>query len=296
MLSQNIRAYTRDPIALFNEQTLTGSARELQPVIYRNMLLNTVCYHETRVNWHTNELCCFADADDAMNNVPIMQTIFCLPAAPRSQDEYVRETFEFLQRGHSMLEPQCTCRVARCVELGVTRTVGSCVLPRLRERRSFNEIARELCIQELEMSLLDALVRLAGMIVTDGHYLHSPLCCVPPFIADVEDVATAAKMLAPFPYQLKCDTFNALLQKRTDVLLVSPLVFSRTGAPPVSDDLRDMWHEALQKDNIGSLERSLKAVGQTPTKMMPVRFVPRKRPAPPPKRNSRWKSMVLKPQ
>jgi len=296
MISQNIRAYSRDPARLFADQTLAGSSRQLQPVTYRNVTLNAVCYHETRVNWHTGELFCYADADDAMNGVPLLQSVFCLATEPRSQDEYVRETFEFMQRGHSMLEPQCNCRVARHVELGVTRTSGNCMLPKNRERRSFGEIARELCIQELEMSLLDALVRLAGMVVTDDHFLHSPLCCVPPFIVDVDDVANAAKMLAPFPYQLHGDAFNVLLKKRQDLLLVSSLVFSKTGAPPVSSDLREMWHQAMQKDNIGSLEHSLKAVGQIPTKMMPVRFIPRKRPAPPPKKNSKWRSLVLKKQ
>ena len=286
-------AYSRDPRRLFNNALVSSCAREPQPVTYRNATLRDVCYHEMRINWHTGEIVCFADADDTMNNVPILQTSFFMQAEPRSQDEYVRETFEFLQRGHSMLEPQCKCRIARFAELGVTYTTGECLLPRTRERRSFSEIARELCVKELDEPMLKVLVELAGLVVTDDHFLHSPLCCIAPHITRVEDIVHAAKMLSPFPYQLTSDKFNVLLQKRTDLLLVSSLVFLRHDDSRVSDDIKAIWHSALEKDNSGSLERSLKAVGLQPTAMRPVFFVPRKRPAPPQK-TSKWKSLTLK--
>ena len=94
-------AYSRDPVLLFGLPHLTGHARALQPVVYQNATLWNVCYHEIRVHWHTGEITCFIDADDVMNNVPIMQTCFFLPCEPCSQDVYVRETFAFFQRGES---------------------------------------------------------------------------------------------------------------------------------------------------------------------------------------------------
>ena len=117
------------------------------------------------------------------------------------------------------------------------------------------------------------------------------LSCLVTF--EKQDIVHAAKMLSPFPYQLTSDKFNVLLQKRTDLLLVSSLVFLRHDDSRVSDDIKAIWHSALEKDNSGSLERSLKAVGLQPTAMRPVFFVPRKRPAPPQK-TSKWKSLTLK--
>jgi hypothetical protein len=229
-----ITAFSRDPCGLFVEAggMLHGAAKLQQPVAYKRATMRlasqeAVVSYETRVNWHTGDIVCYTDADDAMNNVPFLQTNrkIAMPA-PRQRDEYVRETFAFLSRGHSMLVPECKCRYGltseRSRELGIAwgedGAADVCLVPRNKGRRSFEEIALELNVDSLHgvfedggMSLLRALVQLAGMVVTGGHYLHSPMCCIPPFIRTVSDVAHAARILAPLPYSIVVEKAKQLL-------------------------------------------------------------------------------------
>ena len=252
-----LSAYSRDPRTIFvlpEHMAREGYAKALQPVVFRNATLPAVgaAVYETRVHWHNGEVACFADDNDAINNVPFWQTVLKVQcAAPRPCDEYVREVFAFMQRGHSMLHPECQCRHGlsdeRAVELGVppdaddrnmrkilmgqkASAASVCLVRRDRTRRSFAEIARELNIENLNglvknpgseegfMELRQVLVRFAGMQETGPGFLHSSMCCVPPLISTAQDVVDAARIMAPFPFSINTEELKkmmTLLQKDT---------------------------------------------------------------------------------
>ena len=192
-----------------------------------------------------------------------------------------------------MLNPRCTCSITRFRTLGVPFTTSPCSLTNMRERRSFKEISIELGVQELDEALLYALVRLAGMVITDGAFLHSPVCCIAPSIQTIDDIVHAATLLSPFPYKLSDDRFLNLLKKKNNLIVISPLVFLRTGNESVSDDLKKLWQTSLETDNRYSLESSLLHNGLQPTAVRSVFVPPRKRPAPAPKK-FKWNSLLLK--
>ena len=142
-------AFSRDPTALFGEigercgageEEARGDARRQQPVSYRNVVLRgrmgpfgaNERVYAAQVDWHTGTAALFGSRQDVMNNVPSFRSLGGLPAAvPAHADVYVAETFAFLLRGHSLLDPQCRCGLtpfsgaARALELGLF----FCVLP-----------------------------------------------------------------------------------------------------------------------------------------------------------------------
>ena len=305
-----MKQFSRDPCALLKPRsssslnddswTRRGRAQEIQPITYKHMALKvmnpndddewTPCYYyETRINWHTGEIACFNDLDDALNHTPIMQTNYkvLVQPPPRTCEEYVKEVFAFLQRGHSMLHPECQCHLAmseeRIKELGLTSrrsavAVQCCLVERKKERKTFEEIALELNVeslhglivdavggQEKKRSLLNVLIQLAGMVATQNcssseskrHYLHSPLCCIPPFIETVDDIVQAARIMHPFPYVIteeKVVIWLDFLKRDTRVLLL-PIIISSSlpnlcnvfwNNPPtiggeVDNDIRQLW-------------------------------------------------------
>jgi hypothetical protein len=111
-----LSAYSRDPNLLFSSHSSPNYfSRQSR---YKNVTLkikisdslpaNTHIY-EAIVDWYNSKIQIFLDSDDSLNNVPYFEGNFYVPCVPRSAETYVRETFQFLARGHSVHHPMCTC-------------------------------------------------------------------------------------------------------------------------------------------------------------------------------------------
>ena len=256
-------------------------AKEIQPITYKQVGLRlTKCIgltmHEVRINWHTGDIVCFNDADDAMNFTPFIQTQWQATAAPRPCNEYVKEVFTFLQRGHSMLDPECQCPHGlsdeRAKELGVPphHSRSPCLVHRDRKRRSLREIALELNVQpDLDgllvdssnnMTLIQVLIQLAGLQLTheclaeaECYYLHSSLCCVPPNIQSVDDVVDAARVLAPFPFTIAKEKLKMLMKFLVNEKQITMMthggneecyhIFWNRTLLQVDNDVKELWWE-----------------------------------------------------
>ena len=253
-----LQCYSRDPSSLFLEAKKSSSSssssssglppksRCQQPVKYRNIVLAVPVGHlpagtavyGASVDWHQGSIAVYASASDAINCVAAAS---CdkLPLLKRHascccyQDAmpYVRETFAFLLRGHSLFHPQCLCSSpnqpqGRAAELGfqyddLDSSSSACTVGTMGTARSVSEIERELGVRSLQglvwaggevMPLLDVLVRLAGLTVAMAAdaatiMLSSPLCCIPATLSTGEDIVAAAKALYPRPVLCKHDTW-----------------------------------------------------------------------------------------
>jgi hypothetical protein len=338
-----IKQFSRDPCALLKPRPsslndswiMRGRAQEIQPITYKHMALNgntgaldegTPYYYEVRINWHTGEITCFNDLQDALNHTPIMQTnykILLVQPPPRTCDEYVQEVFAFMQRGHSMLHPECQCHLSmmceeRIKELGLTRRGSGvvCLVERKKERKTLEEIALELNVESLhglivygqkkkKISLLDMLIQFAGMVATQScsssesqhHYLHSPLCCIPPFIQTVDDIVQAASIMKPFPYVITEEQVAMWLDflkkdERVMLISISPTICNvfrstttildagtlgkKRGA---DDDIKQLWMKeepAREEQNImkraEGMDALLKREGLKPMETRPAAF------------------------
>jgi hypothetical protein len=286
MNGEEMQAFSRDPRAL-GLQTEGGRAKEQQPITYRRVCLPLVLKDQTifeaKINWWTGHIACYMDAADSLNNVAFHETCIRASIAPQSRDEYVREVFAFLQRGHTMLDPQCTCRHGlsreRAMELGVPPDAAGrkdvvCLVERCKTRRSHEDIAKELNIERLDakirptdtMTLLQALVRLAGLEETrhnEGNallqntmnnkkscFLHSPLCCIRPSLSSVDDVVHAAQVMAPLPFSMddkQTALFAPLLESKyaTSVFILNKkqVFWKQPGMPQAHTDIQKLWHQ-----------------------------------------------------
>jgi hypothetical protein len=274
---------------------------------------------EIHVNWQTGMVACYADKEDAMNHVPFWETqVHVTAARVRSRDEYVCETFAFLQRGHSMLEYECQCAHGlsgeRAAELGVFADPQGaarsrvCLVERKRERRSFDEIARELHVQDIEgyleaekMTLLHALTALAGMRISQQccssssivtRYLHSPACCIEPVLSTANDLVHGAQIMSPWPFSVKNDErmqrLLPFLKKKADAIICMLRgdewqIYDKkaTTQKETDADIRELWNihgvdSTMQRPPV--LERALKAVGLQPQPMRPAPPPPAKAP------------------
>ena len=76
---------------------------------------------------------------------------------PEPMEQYVWESVQFLQRGHSLLDPFCTCShglsPSRARRLGITalseRRMQICPLRNVPKIVSFNELSMELGIEDI---------------------------------------------------------------------------------------------------------------------------------------------------
>jgi hypothetical protein len=121
--SHLLQAYTRAPAALFSSVSSTSSLRHAsrgpQPVLYRDAVFAIDVgksatagsrMHAVTVDWHRGVITAFLSASDFLNGVAHFSCGGLLPPCkPLTAEEYVRETFEFLQRGHSLHHPACRC-------------------------------------------------------------------------------------------------------------------------------------------------------------------------------------------
>lgn len=279
-----LRAYTRDPAALFASATSSlapASRNATQPVRYRGAVLAIdvgplaagARFHTVAVDWHKNTLAFFLDANDALNNVPCYS---CggehLPDIPPcTAEQYVRETFQLLRRGHSLRHPQCACHSARARDLGVpddskhTKNFIHCTAGTRGEHRTLREVEWELGVRSLyglihaggeTQPLIQVLVRLAGFQL-HADSISTPICCVPSNIQNADDIVLGARAL--YPRALVCaDTRYGDLKRLAaqGAVRVLPLEGSAQSAvfwqppeydgvwKPVDADLRRMWHSS----------------------------------------------------
>jgi len=228
-------AYSRNPNML-----LYNSAGDILTVKnrYKNVYLkidlssdlpaDTLLY-EVVVDWYNTHIKVFIDFDDSLNNVPIFDGNFYIPCEPREASVYVRETFQFLSRGHSIHHPSCICQFntfseGRIEELGLqTLCLGAsssslfCSLNAHKYSRNMSDIGKELGISadlmilvkvssqsnKSIMPLLQVLINMAGFSLA-GDHISSSLCCVPTKISCAQDILDAAKTMYPRPFFLDC--------------------------------------------------------------------------------------------
>jgi hypothetical protein len=195
-----LKAFVRCPRDLFVQpgSDLLGTRKKFHSVSFisaPDAIMHTVC-----VDWLNSVVTVFDDANDAMNNIPSQQRKLPLRETPPTATECVRETFEYLRRGHSLHHPACRCR-----DRGEYCSVGT-----TGQGRSIKDVERELGVCSLyglvraggeTLPLVQVLVRLAGMTLYDNNNaLSSALCCVPTEINSADDILAAARALYPRPY------------------------------------------------------------------------------------------------
>lgn len=189
-------AYSRDPALAFfcAPMANTTTTPMHQPVTYQNVRLlqpvlegHLVGQHipVLRVDWLQATAETFADMDDALNGVSTFQGIWTCPRIePQSVHQYVNETLRLLERGHSLLEPQCTCKhwlsQERCRHVGIAfRRAEWCSLSRAPREFSAAQIARELAVDDVclmpGLPFISALERLCTIRVTPSGLVFSPL-------------------------------------------------------------------------------------------------------------------------
>jgi hypothetical protein len=191
-------AYSRDPTLafdVFDSPIPQEQPQQQQPVMtYQNVtLLQPVLeghfvgqrIRVLRVDWLQGTAETFADMDDALNEVRTFQGIWTCPrVAPETVTQYVTETLRFLQRGHSLLDPRCTCRhwlsAERCRHLGITfHRPDWCSLSRAPCEISAAQLARELAVEDIcrlpGLPFISAMERLCTIRVTPQGLMFSPL-------------------------------------------------------------------------------------------------------------------------
>ena len=188
--------YSRDPNELFVQQTPTGLHKTLPapmnnnkdghignqpnaPVKYTNVRLaqqigphaKDTSFEVATVDYYGGVVKLYATEIDFFNQDPAFSDIWRIESKKRYNNQfYIREILEFLQRGHSLLDPQCRCIHKidndRAGELGIAmprikpgsstaaedRTSirdGECQLSTARIPRSSKELALELAVGDL---------------------------------------------------------------------------------------------------------------------------------------------------
>jgi hypothetical protein len=172
-------AYSRDPALLFRApdcgfapplsfESVLSDGR--QPVRYRRARLlrplpgfGAEVVEVADVDWLQGSLVAYHNMEEAVNGVPAHSLDnFRIRCEPESPDQYVREVLALLRRGHSILDPACTCdhglSARRAHTLGVSslcsdfnrrRVEVPCALSRRPREFAAKEVSAELGITDL---------------------------------------------------------------------------------------------------------------------------------------------------
>ena len=246
-MRRSVRAFTRDPSALLGAQYQGAETFRLTaPQTYRDVRLFSAYEGAVaRVEWRTGTVALFETAMDSLNNTPSVQMHDALPDAPEEDAAvYVRETFAFLLRGHSLGARGCECRAsvpgrASTLGLGHART-GQCPLESAAGWPTLEELAQELAVRDVRGSvevlrrgeravrlpLLRVLMELAGLeTVRHDNGLVARLgksaCCLPRTIRSAEEVAHAASLRSPRPFLLDTRPLDPLTRAEVERDLVA---------------------------------------------------------------------------
>ena len=168
-------AYSRDPNLAFITSSNTKQKKDKiwpvplglahrQPITYQDVILDQPVLENhlvgqhiavLQVDWLQGTAQTFDDPDDALNGVCSFQGIWRFPSTePETIQQYVVETLRFLERGHSFLHPQCTCKhwltPERCRHLGISfHRAGSCSLSTAPHEISAAELSKELAVHDI---------------------------------------------------------------------------------------------------------------------------------------------------
>jgi len=163
-----------------------------QPVAYENVVLvrgalqgddkrqQEALLPLIHVDWGQGRALIFESIEDAFQNLVQEEILsFHAPCRPRSSKEYVEETLRFLERGHSLLHPECACRhglpAERCLELGITphhARKGGCTLSTSPQEVTEADLARELAVEDLKTLFLPTPKSDSLMGLLLGHCNH----------------------------------------------------------------------------------------------------------------------------
>jgi hypothetical protein len=218
-----LQAYSRDPHLLLNGESWptpgVGACLYKEPTLRVDLgpCKAGTRLHAVLVDWEIGSVALYASAQDRLNRTPLFEARDAWPSLPTAHaDEYVRQVYAYLLRGHSLRAPGCRCVSGQQCVLG-----SSCAWPRL------TDVAQELCVRSLRgrvevmrrgkrivrMPLLRVLTELAGLQLTpDGQRIGTPACCLPLTITSADDVLRAAELLAPRPYLYDPSAFDPLTQ------------------------------------------------------------------------------------
>jgi hypothetical protein len=173
-------AYSRDPNLAFytldsnhtneSSQCYWGpplARNHKQPITYHNITLAHSTLLEghfasqkisvLQVDWIKGIAKTFDDSDDALNGVCSFEGSWtCPPTERETLNQYVNETLQFIQRGHSLLDPQCVCKHKinsnRCKKLGITPSYERpdwCSLNMGPREISASELSKELAVHNI---------------------------------------------------------------------------------------------------------------------------------------------------
>ena len=220
-MKQRLQAYSRAASALFADASDDGELA--QPVLYMGPTLRVdvgPCQAGTRlhcvsVDWWCGAIALYASSADRLNATPLYaarEGAWPCGGVVEDTETYVRETYAFLLRGHSLRTPGCLCG-----GIGKKRAGrgGKCPIDSAAAWPRLEDLGRELSVRSMHgyvdvmrrgrrvvrMPLLRVLTELAGLQLSpDGLRIGSPACCLPLHITSAEDVLRAAELLAPRPY------------------------------------------------------------------------------------------------
>jgi hypothetical protein len=265
-------AYSRDPHLAFESEAPGGWGPPLahlrQPVTYHRVTLAHPALLEDhlagqripvlQVDWLQGTARTFDDPDDALNGVCSFEGSWTFPAVPpESVSQYVMETLRLLGRGHSLLDPQCTCRhglsAARCRQLGITSSVhrnNECRLSMAPREVSAAELSKELAVDDVclmpGLPFISAVEKLCTirLMASNGRMglFFSPLgvflgpvryvCAFPP------PIAMCVPLIARLPQRKRAD----LMKK----LQTYPLPFEQPIAyPGMKEDVQELEADGL---------------------------------------------------
>jgi hypothetical protein len=241
-----LQSYVRDPNELFFQPQPCGSlAKKFNNVSFisePDVILHTVC-----VDWYTSTAKVYADSSDVMNNIPSRQIELPFRASATTAEECVRETFQFLMRGHSLHHQSC-----RCLCKWRRSSDDYCSVSTTGQGRSVKDVERELGVRSLyglvaaggeTLPLIQVLVRLAGMTLYNNNYISSHICCVPPEVKSAEDILSAARALYPRPY-ISTETSMGDLARLESKGCVRLIVLS--GAQSLEREYAVFWRDNKQ--------------------------------------------------
>eukprot|EP00290_Baffinella_frigidus_P005533 CAMPEP_0180140276 /NCGR_PEP_ID=MMETSP0986-20121125/14114_1 /TAXON_ID=697907 /ORGANISM="non described non described, Strain CCMP2293" /LENGTH=409 /DNA_ID=CAMNT_0022082703 /DNA_START=53 /DNA_END=1282 /DNA_ORIENTATION=- len=203
--------YTREASLMFEIQDDSGKSRTVkamhapmnnnalghlgaQPVKYNKVALRQqmgehpvgTVFEQAAVNFLTGQVKLFRTLNDSLQGFAVYDDVFRSPGRKRYNNQfYAREILEYLQRGHSLLEPTCRClhrmEDERARELGVTlprtnpeeRTTlrdGECTLSRARSARTAKELGQEIAVGDIHAleGFEEVLREHSKMVVMDG--------------------------------------------------------------------------------------------------------------------------------
>lgn len=205
------------------------------------------------VDWLSGTICTYCDDDDAAANVFACETQFKIGCAGLSSSVYAEEIASYVRRGHSITEPNCTCRhglsATRALDLGVkSHRTGYCHC--VRTTTTAGTIAREIAVEDY-MNYVDE------MGVCLGPLLDTIQCPSNCRIKSPADLLAQLCKAAPLPLQMPSpsDSYAGIerdsqqLHKNRQIAMLPSMHDGRWSLFHIDDmgmhvdaDVKKLWH------------------------------------------------------